>query len=60
MGCSKNTPNRKAHRDTGLPKKIEKYKINNLTYYLKKVEKEEQMKLNLLKDGNNKDQRRNK
>ena len=60
MGCSKSTPNREVHRDTGLPKKTEKYKINNLTYYLKEVEKEEQTKPNQLKEGNNKDQRRNK
>ena len=39
-------------------KKKEKFQINNLTLYLKVLEKEEQTKPRLVEKGNNKDQSR--
>ena len=44
MGCSKSSSHREVNSDTGLPQKEEKSQINNLTYHLKELEKEEQIK----------------
>ena len=44
MECSKSSPKRELHSDKGLPQKQEKSQINNLTYHLKELEKEEQTK----------------
>ena len=41
MGCSKSSSCREVHSDTGLPQKQEKSQINNLTYHIKQLEKEE-------------------
>ena len=58
MGCSKSSSQREVHSDTGLPPQTRKL-ANNLTYHLKELETEEQ-NLKSEKEGNNKDQRRNK
>ena len=47
MGCLKSSSYRKVHSNTAVLKKKKKKKkshINNLTYHLKKLEKEEQTK----------------
>ena len=41
MGNCKSSARGKVHSNTGLPKKQEKSKINNLTLHLKQLEKEE-------------------
>ena len=38
MGHSKGSPEREVHADTGLPKKIEIFQINNLTLHLQELE----------------------
>ena len=35
MGHNKGSPEREVHSDTGLPKKIETFQINNLPYTYK-------------------------
>ena len=54
MGYSKNISNSKIHSDTALPQEKEKSQINNLTCHLKEFKNK-----NLLKEGNNRDQRGN-
>ena len=44
MGPSKSSFKRKVYSDTGLLQEIRKISNNNLTYHLKDLEKEEQMK----------------
>ena len=44
MGCCKISSQREVHSDTGLAQKEENSQINNLTYHLKELEKEEQTK----------------
>ena len=39
MGYSEGSPEREVHSNTGLPKEIEKSQVNNLTLYLKELEK---------------------
>ena len=41
MGHSKGSPNREVHNNTGLPKKIETFQINNLTLSLQELEEEQ-------------------
>ena len=41
MGLSKSSAKRKVHSNTSLPQEAEKNQINNLTLYLKQLEKEE-------------------
>ena len=46
MGLSKNSAYREIHSNTSLPQETrEKWKINNLTLYLKQLEKEEMKNL---------------
>ena len=42
MGHSKGSPEREVHADTGLPKKIEIFQINNLTLHLQELEEQQQ------------------
>ena len=44
MGHSKGCPEREVHSDTGLPKKIETFQINNLTLHLQELEEQQQRK----------------
>ena len=44
MGCRKSSAYREVYSNTGPPQKEENCQINNLTYHLKKLEKEEQTK----------------
>ena len=44
MGCSKSSSKREVYSNTSLPQKQQKSPINNLTLYLKQLEKEEQTK----------------
>ena len=44
VGCSKSNSKREVHSNTGLPRETRKIQINNLTYHLKELEKEEQTK----------------
>ena len=44
MRCSKSSSKRDGHSNTGHPQKQEKSQINKLTYNLKELEKEEQIK----------------
>ena len=44
MGCSKSSSKREVYSYTSLPQKQEKSQINNLTFHLKELEKEEQTK----------------
>ena len=58
MECSKSGSKREVHSKTGPPQEARKSpQINNLTYHLKELEKEEQSQQ---KEGDNKDQRGNK
>ena len=41
MGCSKSSPKRKVYSNTVLPQETRKHQIDNLTLYLKQLEKEE-------------------
>ena len=43
MGCSKSSSKREVHNNTDLPQETRKIS-NNLTYYLKELEKEEKTK----------------
>ena len=45
MGCSKSSSKREVYSHTSLPQETRKVSKNNLTYLLKELEKEEQMKL---------------
>ena len=61
MRCSKSSSKREVYSDTGLPQERKKTQMNNLTYHLKELEKEEVNKApNQQKEGNNKDQKGNK
>ena len=42
MGCSKKSSNREFYSNTGLSQKQVKSQLNNLTYYLKELEKNKQ------------------
>ena len=42
MGCSKNSSKKEVYSNINLPQKWAKHQINNLTLYLKQLEKEEQ------------------
>ena len=42
MGHSKGSPEREVHSDTGIPKKIETFQINNLTLRLQELEEQQQ------------------
>ena len=42
MVCSRRNSKREVYSDTGLPQLQEKSQINNLTYHLKELEREEQ------------------
>ena len=44
MGFSKSSSKREVHSNKCLPQEIRKSQINNLTLYLKQLEKEEEMK----------------
>ena len=44
MGCSKSSSKREVYSNTRLPKETKKTQINNLTFHLKELEKEEQTK----------------
>ena len=44
MRCSKSSFKKEAHSKIYLPQKIRKIPINNLTYHLKELEKEDQKK----------------
>ena len=44
MGYSKSSSKREVHSNKCLPQEIRKSQINNLTLYLKQLEKEEEMK----------------
>ena len=44
MGLSKSSSKTEVYSDTGLPQETRKIQINNLTYHLKELEKEEQTK----------------
>ena len=44
MGHSKGSPEREVHSDTGLPKKIETFQINNLAPCLQELEEQQQTK----------------
>ena len=41
MGCSKSSSKREGYSNKRCIKKQERFKINNLTVYLKKIEKEQ-------------------
>ena len=45
MGHSKGSPESEVHSDTGLPKKTETFKINNLNLHLQELKEEKQTKL---------------
>ena len=47
MGCSKSSSKKEVYRDTDLPQEMRKITKNNLTSYLKKLEKEEQIMLKI-------------
>ena len=47
MGCSKSSSKKEVYRDTDLPQEMRKISKNNLTSYLKKLEKEEQIMLKI-------------
>ena len=54
MGCSKSSPEREVHSDTGHPQKTRKLS-NNLAYHLKELEKavwfkQTKLKVNLWKE----------
>ena len=57
MGHSKSSPEREVHADTGLPKKIEIFQINNLTLDLQEL-KEHYKHSPEQVEGNNQDQSR--
>ena len=61
MGHWEGSPKRKIHSITGIfqKKKQEKAKINNLTLYLKELEKEQEAAKSVQKEGN-KDQSRSR
>ena len=40
MGHSVGSPEREDHSDTGIPKKIETFQINNLTLYLQELKEQ--------------------
>ena len=42
MGHSEGCPEREVHSNTGLPKKIETFQINNLTLHLQELEEQQQ------------------
>ena len=44
VGCSKSSSKREVYSDKGIPQETKKTQINNLTYHLTKLEKEEQTK----------------
>ena len=44
MGQSKHSPEREFHSNTGLPKKIQIFQINNLTQHLQKLQEQQQIK----------------
>ena len=44
MGHSKGSPEGEIHSDTGLPKKMETFQINNLTLHLQELEEQQQTK----------------
>ena len=41
-GQSEGSPEREVHSNTGLPKKIETFQINNLTLHLQELEEQQQ------------------
>ena len=47
MGCSKSSPKREVYSNTLLPQEIRKHGIDNLTLYLKQLEKEEHKTLKI-------------
>ena len=44
MRYSEGSPKREVHNDTGLPKKIETFQINNPTLHLQELEEQQQTK----------------
>ena len=57
MGSRKSNSQREVYSHTGLHQQIEKSQVNNLTYHLKELEKEEQENpKNQQKEENNKNQ----
>ena len=42
MGHSKGSPDREVHSDTGIPKRIETFLINNLTLHLQELKEQKQ------------------
>ena len=42
MGHSKRSPEREVHSNTGLPKNIETFQINNLTLNLQELEEQQE------------------
>ena len=52
MGCSKSSYMREIYSSTILLKKQEKHQIDNLTFHLKQLEKEEQKNTPKLAEGN--------
>ena len=45
MGYSKSSPKREAYSNGGLPQEARKFSINNLTFHLRELVKQEQIKL---------------
>ena len=59
MGHSEGSPEREVHSNTGLPKKIEKNQINNITLHVQELEEQKTNKAQSEnKEGNNQDQSR--
>ena len=54
MGWSKSSSKKEVYSNTGLPQENEKSQINNLTYNLKELEKEQKKIQSQQKEGGNK------